>query len=515
VFLFSTGFALSALGDGRIISHAEVVPTIPDQRAMIQFSNGVERLVIVTSFVGPGTNFAWVVPLPSTPRVEAASTNFFANLNLAFQPKLIDQADYVWVFFLLGAYVVAAGVWACRREQGGRWSAWLRSLLVLYVALMLYSMSLSASSKIALAIPASSVEVRDRKIVGIYDTATLAGTNGAALVEWLNGNGYKMPASARPVISSYAAQGWVFVAATIHRDASVGDESRPHPLCFTFGTAKPVYPLRLTGIENAKCSIDLFVFGPEMAKVPGFDIEYCGTPRTTAGPLHRRDGWIPELFGPCSPGDYGIGNPEVCRLVFPAPVTTKLVGKLTTKDMQSDAWVDWVPPAPTYPVLITRRVAVARALDWVTGLAIPGFIVLQILFPWLKWKTIISGGAVVILLATGGGYLRYATIHTTPVTYEYGISHSPWKYEAPLYRLETSLHDFAGDRTNTSPLTEEECLAGITNDFSVRNTFTGQPLQFEATPGNITLQKTTNRVEVYWYDIQGAAHELMAFPYQN
>jgi hypothetical protein len=41
------------------------------------------------------------------------------------------------------------------------------------------------------------------------------------------------------VISSYAAQGWVFVAATIHRDASAGTENRPHPLCFTFNTAKP------------------------------------------------------------------------------------------------------------------------------------------------------------------------------------------------------------------------------------------------------------------------------------
>ena len=42
---------------------------IPDQRTLIH-SNGVERLVIETSFVGPGTNFAWVVPLPSVPTIE-------------------------------------------------------------------------------------------------------------------------------------------------------------------------------------------------------------------------------------------------------------------------------------------------------------------------------------------------------------------------------------------------------------------------------------------------------------
>jgi hypothetical protein len=515
VFLAISGFAWSVLGDGRMISRAAVVPTIPDQRAMIQFSNGVERLIIDTSFVGPGTNFAWVVPLPATPKVKEVSTNFFASLNLAYQPELIDAAEFIWVWFLMGGYVVAAGVWASRRKEGSRLSAWFGALFVLFVALVLYSMSLSASSKITGAVPAGSVEVRDRRVVGIYDVATLAGTNGEALFEWLNGNGYITPASALPVISSYAAQGWVFVAATIHRDASAGEESRPHPLCFTFATAKPVYPLRLTGIENTTCSIDLFVFGPDMAEVPGFNVEYCGTPRPTTGPLNRWSDWNPELFGPCRPGDYGIGNPEVCGLAFPALVTTKLVAKLTAKDMQSDAWVDWVQAAPTYPVLITRRVAVDRALDWFVVLLFPGFIVLQVLFPWLKRRTVICGCGLVILLAAGGGYIRYATIQTTPVTYEHGPYLGRSGYRTDLYLLETGLREFADDRTNTSPLTEEECLAGITNEFFVGNTFTGQPLQFEATPGNITLQKMTNRVEVYWYDIQGAAHELIAFPYQN
>ena len=492
-----------------------VVPTIPDQRAMLQFSNGVEWLVIDTSFVGPGTNFAWVVPLPSTPKVEAVSTNFFADLNLAYQPKIIDDADFTWVLFLMGGYVVAAAVWACRRNKGSRLSAWIGSVWVIFVAMMLFSLFLPASSRIALAMPAGSVEVRDRQIVGIYDTSTLAGTNGVALLEWLNGNGYKTPASALPVISSYAAQGWVFVAATIHRDESAGEASRPHPLGFTFATAKPVYPLRLTGIENATCSIELFVFGPDLAKVPGLNVEYCGRPRPAAGPLNRRSSLPPELFGPCRPGDYGIGNPEVCGLVFPAPVTTKLAGKLTTQDMQSDAWVEWTPSAPTYPILITRRVAIDRALDWFAGLLLPGLIVLQVLFPWLKRRTITCGCALVILLAAGGGYLRYVTIHTTPVTYEPRFIHSPSRYRFAVEQLETSLHEFAMGRTNTSQLTEEECLAGITNDFSIGNTFTGQPLQFEATPGNITLQKSTNSVEVYWYDIQGAAHELIAFPSQH
>src|SRR5215472_6751106 len=73
---------LTAFADGKVFTTAVAAPvTTPDQRAMLQFSNGVERLVIETSFVGQGTNFAWVVPLPSVPKIEAVSTNFFGYLN--------------------------------------------------------------------------------------------------------------------------------------------------------------------------------------------------------------------------------------------------------------------------------------------------------------------------------------------------------------------------------------------------------------------------------------------------
>jgi hypothetical protein len=52
--------SLSLEADGKVwpaIGYAKV--DIPDQRARIHYTNGVERLVIETSFVGPGTNFAW------------------------------------------------------------------------------------------------------------------------------------------------------------------------------------------------------------------------------------------------------------------------------------------------------------------------------------------------------------------------------------------------------------------------------------------------------------------------
>ena len=77
---------------------------IPNQQALIHFSNGVERLVIETSFLGEGTNFAWVVPLPSVPEVKPVSESFFSGLQQAFQPRLMHQVHpyYAGVLFFCG-----------------------------------------------------------------------------------------------------------------------------------------------------------------------------------------------------------------------------------------------------------------------------------------------------------------------------------------------------------------------------------------------------------------------------
>jgi hypothetical protein len=69
----------TALADGMVFSEPEVHAKIeiPNQQALIQFADGVEELVIETSFLAEGTNFAWVVPLPSVPEIEPVSDSFF------------------------------------------------------------------------------------------------------------------------------------------------------------------------------------------------------------------------------------------------------------------------------------------------------------------------------------------------------------------------------------------------------------------------------------------------------
>ncbi len=245
---------LLAGADGKVFTRAVAVPvTTPDQRALLYFTNGVERLVIETSFVGEGTNFAWVVPLPSAPKIEAVSENFFPSLSTAYQPELIyKKSPATWLFAIFGG-MISLAILAKRKGAGCLWLVMLFLFFLILGGLGLPNLT-KARAGGSSATAGNSVEILNQERVGIYETVTLSGTDGRDLLDWLNTHQFYTPTNALPILSRYAAQKWVFVAATIHRENESRVRSQPHPLAFTFSTEKAVYPLQLTGVENARSS---------------------------------------------------------------------------------------------------------------------------------------------------------------------------------------------------------------------------------------------------------------------
>jgi hypothetical protein len=140
-------------------------------------------------------------------------------------------------------------------------------LVVVAILLIMSSMLLPALGT-GTASASGEVTVVERKRVGIYDTATLSSRDGEALFDWLRQNGFVTPTNFIPAIRAYAQEGWYFVASKIGLDASLPNGANAHPLTLTFKTDRPVYPLRLTGINNDSCRIDLYVFGPGQAEIP-------------------------------------------------------------------------------------------------------------------------------------------------------------------------------------------------------------------------------------------------------
>lgn len=361
------------LADGKIFATAKVKVQIPDQRAMLHFSNGVERLVIETAFVGQGSNFAWVVPLPAQPTIEPVSTNFFNKLEHTFAPKLAKQVPPYW-FPILAVCILAVYLRRLHLQGNSLGNTICAFFTILFVAgiasLVLFLPFLVKARGLSTATVSNGVEVLQSKRAGIYDTVTLSGKDGKAVVDWLNRNQFFVPPETLPVMEDYARQGWVFCAARLHPSASE-QRNAPHPLAFTFATVRPVYPLRLTGVGNAHCQVRLFIFGPSRAEMPGFKLKYCALaaepPRVSTS-----DASMPI---------YQTGNPELIRWGAPAEVATKLEADLSPQAMQADGWINWGQFTLHQPMAYSYGQAFTVALNWLVGLAVPAVTLLGFFRP--------------------------------------------------------------------------------------------------------------------------------------
>jgi hypothetical protein len=104
------------------------------------------------------------------------------------------------------------------------------------------------------------VKVEARYDVAEYDISILSAEQSDGLINWLTDNGYKIPAGAEPVISSYIKQKMHFFVAKVNVKR-MSDLGRAYlkPLQVRYETAKFMLPLRL-GTVNANGPQDLTIF---------------------------------------------------------------------------------------------------------------------------------------------------------------------------------------------------------------------------------------------------------------
>jgi hypothetical protein len=374
--LWVTATIPSARADGMVVQQVFYPKVeIPNQQALIHFSGGTERLVIETSFLGEGTNFAWVVPLPSAPEVKPVAESVFSSLEQEFRPRLVHQvhpyygsvlllcgmvflgwrslkdevswvADFPLCLLLsvgagfMGNHVVigaVAGGLALATRLFSRTPAALALLLLIGTGLdaaltfapfsyglgLIQTMGSSGAPATVEAVP--GVTVVSVQHAGVFDSTTIRGTDPSAVMAWLEKNGYQAPLSAEPAIRYYLEHGWVFVASKAQRMVGDLQQAALHPLLFTFSAPSPVYPTRLTAFNNSSCTIDLYVFGNRRATARHFNTVRCD--RVAIKPASKPRSL---QFG------LGIPSPEVLALVGDSTVGTKLSARLSPKQMASD-----------------------------------------------------------------------------------------------------------------------------------------------------------------------------------
>jgi hypothetical protein len=505
-----------ALGDGGFIpATAFEKVRIPDQRALIHFADGKETLVIDTAFTGRGTNFAWIIPTPSVPAVEPATTGLFSTLQTIFQPEIVDHVfGLYWLEIFLGLVVA----YVLRRKQRGE--SLIGTLVFVAFMMLMASMLMPALGTASVSIAGSQVRVIEQKRVGVYDTAVLSSSDGRAVFDWLKQNGFITPTNFIPAIRTYAQEGWCFVASRLHVDASAQEAARAHPLALTFKTQRPVYPLRLTGIDNEDCRIELHVFGPGRAEVPHFRVERCVAPSYPGASAPAR--W--RLAGL----EVRIRHPLLRRLVEGSPVATKLAGVLSPRQMREDAYIVWTPLQEMRLTRYSRQGAAVIAANVAVPVLLVGLLGLLCGYwacesepVWAKRACRTSALILVAGLACWG--MIFVCLPKTSVV----LSWRPWvtmrqihNYVVPAELTKRWAEKAAREEGKAEPdvfwvrqqLAANSVLRQELGTFWQTNHVTGEPWREEDSPGNYTLRETSAGIDYLWYDVEGGENVVPLFP---
>lgn len=529
---------LAVFADGMVIPSVAYPAkvTIPDQRALICFSNGVERLVIETRFTGAGTNFAWIVPLPSQPVIEEATTGLFTTLEHIFRPTIIHDV-IPWYAILLSCVGVVYLVVSVRRNtpfrmsdmlvavsvalaiipleacagipliillpyiiwrvRQGRESPWL-VIVVLLLVFVMSAMLLPALGTASVAVSESEVSVLKRETVGIYDTTTIAAKTSDAIINWFHENGYAYPPAADNVISNYISRGWVFAAIKLRRELAQGNFSSPQPLSFSFPVTEPVYPMQLTGIQSTNLTVELFVFGRSRANAEDFRAVRCAAPA------------FPDAseFSRGSTKEIRVLHPLLRKWANGLPVATKLTANLTPQTMTQDTKIHWLPFTEIRDAVYSLQGAGISALNCGAVIFVFGLLFASIAVIFKpNWKDhlnlTVALAAIAGLVAAG---IFFAAIPKADVRLE----------KLPVLRSIMNLRYLASEfatanQTNHfySPGEARAAIERIQNDMTdtaQTNFLLGGLIHEEDSPGNYILRQNTNGIEFVAFDADGGEH---------
>lgn len=499
----------AAVADGVVIAPtATVKVAIPDQEALIWFQDGIQTLAIETRFVGPGEDFAWIVPLPAVPEVTAVSQGTFPTLRALFQPSVVHN---VFPCFVLAVLIsIPAGLILLRK---------LKLLLCLVILAWLSSyllLSLGVAGSGGSTGGQAAVHVHDRQMVGSYEVATISSEDPLALGDWLRDWGFVMADRQESVVKSYVEQGWKFVAVRLLRTEDSDQRRAVHPLAFTFPTSLPVYPLRLTGTTEGPCRIDLYVFGSHRAEIPGFETVHCaqvgyGGPE---GDPDDHGNWSSPLV---SENRIPIGHPGIRGLTRQAPVATKLSATLLPEQMTTDALVTWKPFLRQKQAVYSRQGTFTIVANW----CISAFCLMALSLLWARSTgrmtrsaslKAAAAGALALLVAGGGVRMLWPTEDVQ-------LTYSPQTRNASAHRdIAASIayfeHGLPEDATTVEwvrkrvdhLLNSPDSPVGDYRMHWNRNPFTGGPRVEEDSPGNYTVRPAGRKPAYVWYDGFGGEH---------
>lgn len=523
--------AFPCFGDGKIIARKAMGKVeIPDQRAFISYQDGIEHLAIETDFHGEGDEFAWIIPTPSTPEVKEVTNGFFPTLRFLLQPEMRHRLPTSYstlltmlsIFTLLG--LLFAFIHRVEPLAAKRWIIYIFSVFA--VMLTGFLRPTLMSSRGSRSIP-SAISVHKKERVGSYEVMSLSSDDAQDLVTWLKQNGYQVAEESAKVIEEYVQNGWVFTTIKLLQ-ASNGEKTyTPHPLAFVFETDEPVYPLKLTGVDNSQCHIELYVFGPDRAEAAGFKVLRCTSPKypdIIQGEYHNK--YRSRLFDRLSALHHDplrIAHKGLRSAIGDAPVLTKLARTFAPGEMTQDAYITWHPFLEQKEIYYSyqyakRWVVTCCLIVWISLILLLLFILWlnkkQYLFknialPNRKHLFATSIFTAFILLATAG-FSIYLSLPKRDVNVvsirRSGFIDVTDLSDIILYQNSTILTP--DDKLSTTEIRNR--ITVFIEKFKGKNSYTGEPIKEEDSPGNYMIMGTEDEPQLVYFDEIGG--EVIAWP---
>ena len=253
LFTAALGAALSALplleGEARACGGCfhppEENPTVvTDHRMILTVSKEQSTLYDQVKYQGNPSSFAWVLPISGTVEVGLSADAVFQQLDQKTQTQVISPPQN------------CPPPPNCT-NRGGAFGA-----------------SDSTGSVDGSAAQPPGVQVTKQEVVGPYETVQLKATDANALQNWLQQNGFAVPADVQPIVNQYVAEKFDFLALKLIPGKGVQDM---RPVRVTTRGANAVLPLRMVAAgTGATVGISLFVIAEgryEAQNFPNFDIK--------------------------------------------------------------------------------------------------------------------------------------------------------------------------------------------------------------------------------------------------
>ncbi|MFI6081080.1 DUF2330 domain-containing protein [Streptomyces sp. NPDC051217] len=216
-----------ACGCGAMVPARQATMGVDREASVVRWDGATEQIVMRFTVNGDAPEAAWIMPVPSRADVELGDPDLFGELDDLTAP--VERTRYY--------FWPRDGDWPFASDDDGT--------------------SAGAPRPVD---SAPEVGVVGRERLGDFDVARLTATDPDALRDWLDTNGFDLPADLASGLQPYVDREWEYVAVRLapeERGATLGGTL--DPLRLSFESDRLIYPMRLSSLADQPQSLGLYV----------------------------------------------------------------------------------------------------------------------------------------------------------------------------------------------------------------------------------------------------------------